>query len=742
MIEQQVLQEQLEIACEILAVLEKRAAGYTVLDIPASLQIELNRKREEVSSIETRLATLTNSSTKLILNNLPRKPSIFVGREEEVIRCLDALDPKDRGWGVIIDGIGGIGKTDLAREVAHRACEGGWFDAYLFATAKTTWLSSEGVREETLSLSSLDAFVREFARLLGNEAILQTHDSKQRRRELLNALYGRRTLLIFDNLETLTSEERNLIAEFLRVLPAPNKAIITSRYRTGESAITIRLDRLSKNEALKLMTEVGNRHPRVSEALNCSEPSTKISLYEAVGGSPLALTWILGLVAQKGYSLADAFDRLQSIDQSQDLYSFLFNEAVRELDEKDKSILSALSVFQTPTNINALSDATGLNRTKVQLSLEKLVTLSLVNDLEEASYILHPLTRNYVRAALSSEEESEHISLDDVALDTAARRRALRYWLDYARRYGGDHQAVYQTFKDLENEWVNLEANTITLRELSGIPGKIKDREAARMLIDISDALRTFLLCRGYWDERVLLSEWAYQAAQALGFWRDAGWAAYSVAWIHINRSEIDRATVWADRTAEAMAKGGDRHDQAVVRHLRGRVALDRMDFIESERFYTEALAIYREMGEQTDVAIVFNDLGVVVSELQDYERAESYYKQALKIHEDRDETAYQPAIFGNLGDLALRQGHTSNARTCYERQLQLAEEISRRDLVANAKTGLALVLEAEGNYPEALKLGKEALKICTQLRHRSLRRIYQLIDSLNKKLNLQQESD
>ena len=61
MIEQQVLQEQLEIACEILAVLEKRAAGYTVLDIPASLQIELNRKREEVSSIETRLATLTLS---------------------------------------------------------------------------------------------------------------------------------------------------------------------------------------------------------------------------------------------------------------------------------------------------------------------------------------------------------------------------------------------------------------------------------------------------------------------------------------------------------------------------------------------------------------------------------------------------------------------------------------------------------------------------------------------------------
>ena len=637
----------------------------------------------------------------------------------------------------MIDGIGGIGKTDLAREVAHRACENGLFDAYLFATAKTTWLATEGVREETLSLSSLDAFVREFARLLGNETIIQIQDTQQRRIELLNALYYRRTLLIFDNLETLTAEERNLIAEFLRKLPAPNKAIITSRYRTGESAITVRLDRLSKENALQLMSEVGHRQPRVAEALDCSDPTTKLALYEAAGGSPLALSWILGLVAQKGYSLVDALDRLKTIDKSQELYSFLFADAVRDLDKKDKSILSALSTFQTPTTINALVDVTGLNKSKVQSSLETLVTLSLVSDLKEANYKLHPLTRNYVRAALGSGKESTYLAVDDVTLDAAARRRALRYWLDYAREYGGDHQTVYQTFTKLENQWANLEANAITLRELSGIPGELKDQEAARMLIDLSDALRTFLWCRGYWDERVLLSEWAYQAAKILEFWRDAGWAAYSVAWIHINRSETDRANIWADRAAEAMARGGDRHDQAVVRHLRGRIALDQRKIDEAERFYTEALVTYRERGKQTDIAIVLNDLGVVVTELQDYERAEKHYKQALKIHEERNEKAYQPAIFGNLGDLALKQGLTSEARTYYERQLKLAEEIGRQDLIGNAQTGLGCVFEKEGNYSEALKLGEQALKICFQLRNRNLRRTHQLIARLDEKLNI-----
>ncbi len=51
------------------------------------------------------------------------------------------------------DGIGGMGKTALALEVAHLARKQALFDAYLFVSAKTTWLSAEGVRDETLAPS-------------------------------------------------------------------------------------------------------------------------------------------------------------------------------------------------------------------------------------------------------------------------------------------------------------------------------------------------------------------------------------------------------------------------------------------------------------------------------------------------------------------------------------------------------------------------------------------------------------
>jgi len=150
-------------------------------------------------------------------------------------RCLDALSPDERGWGATIDGIGGIEKTALSLKVAVRAREQAWFDAYIFVTAKTSWLSPRACARKRWRSLCWTPF-RESIRLLERENERQITDALERRHALLDALRGRRALLVWDNLENLTADERDLIAEFLRKLPAPNKAIITSRYRTGESA--------------------------------------------------------------------------------------------------------------------------------------------------------------------------------------------------------------------------------------------------------------------------------------------------------------------------------------------------------------------------------------------------------------------------------------------------------------------------------------------------------------------------
>jgi len=720
------LEPMLATARMLLTVLEQQAAGYTSLTIPAHLKLQLDEKRQEVASLETRLAQLQGHQTATLPDNLPRYNSIFVGRQPEIARCLDALAPEERGWGITIDGIGGMGKTTLALEVANRARQQAPFDAYLFASAKTTWLSPDGVRQETLALSSLDAFCREFARLLGETDVARISDATARRRALLEALRGRRALLIWDNLETLTTEERDQIAEFLRKLPAPNKAIITSRRRTGESALTLRLDKLSLSDATALMHQIGQRQPRVAQELHQAGTEGQQALYDAVGGNPLALDWTLGLIAQKGYSFTTALTRLQDGARSSDLYRFLFADAVDGLETIDRALLSALSVFLSPATIPALSDVTHQPATTVRSSLERLVTLSLVNDLTEDRYSLHPLTRTYITAALrgpissSPASPGSHPSTPSSQLDAAAQRRALRYWLDYAQKYGGRSEN-YQTFDRLEAEWPTLENAARSLWEQSGLPDALQDREAAQLLIHLQIALRTFLDFRGYWDEYLRLSQWRYQAGQSLEQWGDAGWAAHAVAWVHYLRGETDRAATWADRCAAMMERGGGQRDRAVATQRQGLVAEQRRDWAGAEQQYQKSLTAYRDLGLEEDETNALNNLGNVARQQGQYDRAEDCYQQALAIAEKIGNQEIQPAFCGNLGLLALARDRPQVARPWFERELALAQAVGRQDEIARAQSGLAEVLEAEGRHAAALPLAQQALQIRQRLRDRSL---------------------
>lgn len=152
-----------------------------------------------------------------IPDNLPRRAPFF-GRDEEMDVALRALSPEDRTWGVLVDGIGGIGKTALAVEAAYLCKEQGLFDAFIFVSAKQNVLTPGGIREAKPAARTLDGFFDETAQVLRETGIMQLAGD-DKRRALLDALRSERTLLIYDNLETLTKEEQEALADFLRELP-------------------------------------------------------------------------------------------------------------------------------------------------------------------------------------------------------------------------------------------------------------------------------------------------------------------------------------------------------------------------------------------------------------------------------------------------------------------------------------------------------------------------------------------
>jgi hypothetical protein len=165
-------------------------------------------------------------------NTLPRRAAFF-GREAEIEKVLGAIGIDERGWGVVIDGIGGIGKTALAIEAAYRAKEKGIFDAFVFITAKKNILGVDGIRDLEPAIATIDSFINETARIINQPGIAYLVGD-EKKRALIDALRNSRSLLIYDNLETLTDTEQKGLADFLRFLPQSCKGIVTSRRRGGD----------------------------------------------------------------------------------------------------------------------------------------------------------------------------------------------------------------------------------------------------------------------------------------------------------------------------------------------------------------------------------------------------------------------------------------------------------------------------------------------------------------------------
>jgi len=198
--------------------------------------------------------------------NVPARNPSFTGREEQLARIRRALAGEGGRAAVqALHGMGGVGKTQLAIEYAHR--HSGDYDV-------TWWLDSENTTLMTQQYADLAAELGAAQKGLPQDAM---------RRALLSDLHRRpRWLLIFDNAED---------PAFLRDwLPSgPGHVIITSRSQNwAELAAPVLVDVLPRRESVDLLRA---RVPGIMTA-------EADALAGALGDLPLALAQAAAYLAE------------------------------------------------------------------------------------------------------------------------------------------------------------------------------------------------------------------------------------------------------------------------------------------------------------------------------------------------------------------------------------------------------------------------------------------------------------
>jgi hypothetical protein len=344
--------------------------------------------------------TAVQCSCTGVLHNLPPESDLyakFVGRTTDLAKLTERLNPRVQTHIVALGGLGGVGKTALARYLAQPLVESRpgelYFDYIVWASAKTTILREE-VERVVPGVEDIDDVLNEIARVAESPEIIYVKPFDRKREQVLELLESQRFLVIIDNFETV--KNKNSFWEFLLTIPRPSKVLVTSRETFAEGCITIQVPELGREEALEVFA---NECKALGvDPVTLLNKRTEKEIMERTAGVPLALKHIAILI-HRGATLEQALQRLGG--KTGPIADFCFRETFRTLEKPEKTVWLAMGIFQRPVAVGELVQVTALPEKEVRDILNTLKQYSIVNrSVDQEGYEIFsclPLTLEFAR---------------------------------------------------------------------------------------------------------------------------------------------------------------------------------------------------------------------------------------------------------------------------------------------------------------------------------------------------------
>jgi tetratricopeptide (TPR) repeat protein len=620
---------------------------------------------------------------------VPPRIASFTGRADELDR-LDAILMHDKPAAVIqavgrvaVQGMGGVGKTSLAIEYAHR---------YRKLYAGVCWCPAETRTGLLCALAAL-------AVTLG-AATADEPDVQKAAKAALRRLDEQRAtwLLVYDNVASPD--------EIADLLPSSGaRVLITSRFSDwGGIADEVPLDVLPPEQATAFLQSRTGR----------SDPQGARTLADALGYLPLALDHAAAYCkrtqmhfadyASKASSLINAAPRSSGYPRSvAATFDLAIAEAVAQC-QAAETLMAYLAQCAPERIPMTLVDSGVDDEAERQQALAALAEVSLVkhDPFEDGTpaVIVHRLVQMVARGRSQAKGMTEGLVARMIASLAAS----------YPR---GDAYISPQSWPLCAQLTPHL------LARRDACP------DDASMLATWPDLLtRAGIYFRGravYSRATGLISDALAIREKALGPEHpDTAESVSNLAALHALRGDLAGARPLYERALTICEKAlGPEHPYTAMNmnNLAGLRALQG-DFASARPLYERALAIReKELGaEHPETAINLNNFAVVLANQGDFAGARSLYERALAIYEkvrgpEHPETAMS---VNNLAGLLARQNDFAGARPLYERALAIREKAlgPEHPDTAESVSDIAILLTNQGDFAGARPLYERALAI------------------------------
>lgn len=605
-------------------------------------------------------------------HNLPAATTSFIGRADE----LEAIEHLlVTGRMVTLTGVGGVGKTRLALEVASRTVrrwpDGAWF------------VDLSGLTDPALVAGQVG----------GALDVDEPADTPLAQR-LADRLRHEELLLVIDNCEHLRAACAELVHHLLT--SAPRLTILaTSREALGvPGEIDVPLAPLRvppsrpladldvSADAVRLfLARAHDARPDLPDDAAALTAATAIC--RDLDGLPLAIE--LAAARAKELSLSEIASRIG------DRFRFLVSwrrltparhRTLREtmdwsyelLDPAEQSLLARLSVFAGGFTLSAIA--------AVCMDGDEDLALELVGRLVHASLVVAEARSGRMRYRMldtvrhyAAERLAESGEMEAVGHHHLAWCLALAEQLEPALT--GDRQT--EAFATLDAEHDNL-------RAALGFVGLV---DVPELRLRLTVALTRFWYVRGHYAEsRRWLEEALADAGDVSPLLRRR--ALTAVAAVALIEGDYTAAMEWSERSLAAARETGEPHLVANGLSNLGAIVHAAGDRERAGRVLEEAVALARTSGDERVAALAINNLGDLRLAEGSYLDAAPLFEESLALLRARGDTANLARSLFNLGAVALMLEHPDEARERFRESLALGRAAGDKEDLAWCLLGLA----------------------------------------------------
>jgi tetratricopeptide (TPR) repeat protein len=659
----------------VIAIIEARKRLPAETSIVEKSEDRPVTREQIVYQIQPAINPTTNA-----LHQLRPPVNDFVGRDQEIETLVNALRNGPRASITSINGMAGIGKTELALLVADRVLKD-YPDAQFF-------INLFGTEDKPRPPAEVMAVcIRAFR---GPEASLP-EDLDQLSQLYRSELSGKRVLLLLDNAADS--------AQVLPLLPPAGSALMVTSRRTivlpGLTPLT--LNPLTDKDARDLLLEISPRAEAAAEQI-CKFCGYLPLAIRAAGGL-LAITPDLDPV-DYAEQLKDERNRFEHLGQEgvQIGVAASLNLSYERLTPEAARVFRLLSVF--PGTFDAAA-AEAVCDDQSHASLSDLVRRSLVlYDNKANRYRLHDLARLFADAKLSATERT-----------VGQKRHATHYrdvliTVDDLYLQGGHAMAGGLALFDLE--WANIQAGHawVSAHDIEA------DKDIAVLAMSYPHAGLSVIEWRLHSRERIRWLEIALAAAQQLKERAHESSALGNLGNAYAGLGEFNRAIQFFEQALLIARDRGDRKSEGAGLTNLGNVYSTQGETKRAIQFFEQALVIDRELGDRRGEGADLGNLGVAYKNLGETNRAIQFYEQQLTIVRELGDRRSESGALGNLGTAYAILGNTKRAIQFYQQQLTIVRELGDRRGEAISLWNMSIVLDELGDRDQAIQHAEESLII------------------------------